>query len=105
MRLYVRLLLFLARRAARSRGDLLIENLVLRQQLAVYSRRSSRPRLQDADRRFWSAIATGWTPWRAHLQLVQPDTVIRWHRTAWRRYWTWKSRQRSPRRPLATADR
>ncbi len=34
-----------------------------------------------------------------HLQLVQPETVIRWHRTIWRRYWTWKSRARGPGRP------
>ena len=90
MRLYFILLLGLLRRVLRSRDDLLMENLVLRQQLAVYARRPKRPRLQDADRLFWSAVARTWEPWRSHLQLVRPETVIGWHRTAWRRYWTWR---------------
>jgi hypothetical protein len=99
MRLYFILLLGLLRRVLRSRDDLLMENLVLRQQLAVYARRPKRPRLQDADRLFWSAVARTWGPWRSHLQLVRPETVIGWHRTAWRRYWSWRSRGRRPGRP------
>ena len=85
MPLYLYLMLGLARRALRSRSDLLMENLVLRQQLAVYARRPTRPRLRDEDRVFWSVIAHRWRLWRIHLRLVQPETVIRWHRTAWRR--------------------
>src|SRR5437762_395249 len=96
MSLYFNLLLGFLRRVWWSRDDLLMENLVLRQQLAVYARRPKRPRLRDADRRFWSAVARTWAPWRVHLQLVRPETVIGWHRTAWRRYWTWKSRTRRP---------
>ena len=76
-----------------------MENLVLRQQLAVYARGQTRPRLRNEDRLFWSVVARAWRPWRTHLQLVRPETVIRWHRTAWRRYWTWKSRNRRPGRP------
>ena len=34
--------------------------------------------VRHEDRRFWSIIARTWTPWRSHLQLVQPETVIRW---------------------------
>jgi hypothetical protein len=30
--------------------------------------------------------------WRRHLKIVQPDTVIRWHRAGWRLYWRWKSK-------------
>lgn len=33
------------------------------------------------------------------LVIVQPQTVIRWHRDAWKRYWTWKSRRHSRGRP------
>jgi hypothetical protein len=51
------------------------------------------------DRCFWSLLARLWPEWRAPLLFVQPETVIRWHRTAWRRYWTWKSRKRRPGRP------
>ncbi len=99
MHLYLCLLLGLARRALRSHNDLLMENLVLRQQLAVYARRSTRPRLRNEDRVFWSVVARTWRPWRVHLRLVRPETVIRWHRTAWRRYWTWRSGGRRPGRP------
>jgi len=90
------LLLFwsLLRSAFVSRQHLLLENLALRQQLAVLSRRSARPRLQPADRLFWSWLSRAWSGWRSALMLVQPETVIRWQRTAWRRYWAWKSRRR-----------
>jgi transposase InsO family protein len=41
-----------------------------------------------------------WSPWRSALILVQPDTVVHWHRRSWHRYWTWKSRRRRcPGRP------
>ena len=88
MRFYGRLLIGLLRRSTRGRGDLLIENLVLRQQLAVYARQRKRPRLRNEDRLYWSVVARTWWPWRSRLRLVQPETVVRWHRTAWRRYWT-----------------
>lgn len=93
----------LLRNALRSRGDLLLENLALRQQLAVLSRRSSRPRLKPADRLFWSGLSRLWSNWRSAIVLVQPETVIRWQRVAWRRYWSWKSRRGQPgRRRVAT---
>ena len=82
MRLYVGLLIGLLRRAVRRRRDLLIENLVLRQQLAVYARQPRRARLRNEDRLFWSVVARTWSPWRTRLRLVQPDTVVRWHRSA-----------------------
>jgi hypothetical protein len=50
--LYVALLLGCLRRALRPRSALLLENLALRQQLAVYQRRGARPRLRAGDRRF-----------------------------------------------------
>ena len=101
---YVSLLLATLRRAPHARSDLLIENLALRQQLAVYTRQSRRPQLRNADRRFWSLLARSWSEWRSTLVLVQPDTVVRWHRTAWRRYWTWKSRGRGQGRPRIDAE-
>jgi putative transposase len=81
-------------RALRPRAAFILENLALRQQLAVYQRRGARPRIRAGDRCFWSLLARTWPDWRSPLLFVQPETVIRWHRTAWRRYWTWKSRTR-----------
>ena len=80
----------------RRRRDLILENLILRQQLAVWERSARRPRLHRRDRQFWSVTARGWTAWRAHLRIVQPATVGGWHRLAWRRDWRWKSRGAGP---------
>lgn len=96
MNTHLLLLCSLLRNALRSRRDLLLENLALRQQLAVLSRRSFRPRLKPADRLFWSALSRLWSNWRSAIVLVQPETVIRWQRVAWRRYWSWKSRRGQP---------
>ncbi len=59
MRFYGRLLIGLLRRSTRGRGDLLIENLVLGQQLAVYARQRKRPRLRNEDRLFGSVKTEG----------------------------------------------
>jgi len=99
MWLYWRLFLVGLGMLGRRRRDLILENLILRQQLAVWERSGRRPRLQTRDRRFWSVTARNWIGWRAHLQLVQPATVIGWHRFVWRRYWRWKSRSGQPGRP------
>ena len=96
MWLYWRLFLVGLGMLGRRRRDLILENLILRQQLAVWERSGRRPRLQTRDRRFWSVTARNWAGWRAHLQLVQPATVIGWHRLVWRRYWRWKSRGGQP---------
>ena len=88
----------------RKRRDLVLENLALRHQLAVYERSQRRPDLVARDRRFWSTLARGWSEWRGTISIVQPETVVRWHRTAWRRYWTWKSRPRRPGRPRVTPE-
>ena len=93
---WFRLWLSATRLLPRERRDLVLENLALRHQLAVYQRSQRRPDLATHDRRFWSTLAHGWSEWRGAVSLVQPDTVVRWHRTAWRRYWTWKSRRRRP---------
>ncbi len=82
----------------------MLENLALRHQLLVLSRSCRRPRLRPADRLFWSWLARHWTSWRSTLVLVQPDTVVRWHRTAWQRYWTWKSRRGGPGRPRLSPE-
>lgn len=96
---YFLLLCCMVRCTRRSRRDLVLENLALRQQLLVLTRSSRRVKLKPADRLFWSWLARRLTSWRSTIAIVQPDTVVRWHRTAWRRYWTWKSRRVGPGRP------
>ena len=74
--------------------DLAIENLALRQQVAVLKSRYPRPGLTDTDRLFWVVLARFWADWREALHVVQPKTVVRWHRQGFRYYWHWKSRGR-----------
>jgi hypothetical protein len=85
-----------------SRASLVAENLCLRQQLLVLQRRHPRPRLTDADRRFWILARRWFCGWRETLLIVRPDTVLGWHRKGWRAYWRWRSRApaNSGRRPI-----
>ena len=53
-----------------------------------------RPRLSRGDRIFWVLASRLWSGWRGVLHVVQPDSVIRWHRQGFRYYWRWKSRRR-----------
>ena len=59
--------------------EIALENLVLRQQLAVMKRRCPRPRLRRADRLFWVWLSRIWPHWRKALLLVRPETVVGWH--------------------------
>ena len=94
-----RLVLAGLRVGCRSRRDIVVENVALRHQLEVYRRSRRRIAVTNTDRRFWSTLARVWTPWRGTVVFVHADTVVRWHRTAWRRRWGWKSRRRRPGRP------
>jgi len=74
-----------------SRADLVLENLALRQQLAILARRRPRRRLCALDRAFWVGLAKLWPGWRDTLAIVRPATVIRWHRLGFRLFWRWRS--------------
>ncbi|HWA98362.1 MAG TPA: hypothetical protein VG713_07710 [Pirellulales bacterium] len=80
------------RAITRSRAALAAENLALRQQLANYRRKAKRPKLRAHDRVFWVWLVRLWAEWRSVLVIVQPDTVVGWHRQGFRLYWRWKSR-------------
>ncbi len=82
-------------RILRSRRELLLENLVLRQQLSVLQRRKRRPCVPAIDKLFWVAMLRLWSDWKRSLIVVSPETVVRWHRAGFRLYWAWLSRYRS----------
>src|SRR2546428_5592390 len=95
------------RAALKARTDLVLENLALRQQLALLRRRSKRPRVGLLDRVFWMWLSQWRARWREALHVVQPQTVIRWHRQGFRAFWNWQSRRRIIGRPhvvLAIAE-
>ncbi len=71
-------------RLFRNRYDLVVENLLLRHQLPVLLRSSSRPHLTSKDRFFWLMVRSLFSDWKRHLILVRPETVLRWHRQGWR---------------------
>jgi hypothetical protein len=81
-----------------SRTDTALEVLALRQQLAVLKRKRPRPPLKPIDRLFWITLRRFWCRWKDVLMIVQPDTVVAWHRAGFRCYWRWRSRHR-PGRP------
>ena len=76
----------------RSREDLILDNLALRQQLLAFHLRRPRPRLGTLEKLFWVAMRNMWPGWRKSLILVTPETVIRWHRAGFRLYWACLSR-------------
>ena len=89
---FVRAIALILRGFFLSRATLALENLALRQQLAVLRRSVKRPRLQSRDRAFWVLLRRFCPDWRSHLILVKPDTVVRWHRRGFKLFWRWKSR-------------
>lgn len=84
--------------------QLALENLALRQQLAVYKRTATRPKLRNGDRLFWAWLSRVWTSWRTALVIVTPDTVLRWQRRRFRDYWTTLSGRPTVGRPPVHAE-
>jgi transposase InsO family protein len=79
--------------ALRSRRDLVLENLLLRHQLATLARPTrKRPPLRRRDKLLWVLARRLCPDWRRHLVLVRPETVVAWHRRGWRLFWWWRSR-------------
>jgi putative transposase len=83
-----------------SRITLSTEILALRQQLAVLNRTVKRPQIHRLDRFFWVILSHLWKDWREVLIIVQPETVIKWHRAGFRLYWRWKSKALIGRPPI-----
>ena len=92
-------LLSLLLTAGRLRSDLALENLALRQQLAVLRRQRRRPWIRTLDRALWVILSGSWRDWKETLVIVKPETVLRWHRKRFASYWTRLSRQGRPGRP------
>src|SRR5256712_12933389 len=97
------ILLGTMRSTVRTHRELALENVALRQQLAVWKERQPRPRLTALDRIFWVMLSRLWKNWQNSLRVVRPATVVGWHRRGFRRYWAWKSRRRRG-RPMISAE-
>ena len=85
---------------ARSRRSIEAENLVLRRQLALFKERGVKPRRIDAATRLSLAWLSRLCDWRSCVIVVQPKTIVRWHRAGWRLFWRCRSRPGRPPIPL-----
>jgi|SRR5580700_1747 putative transposase len=89
----------------RSRASLGLENLALRHQISVLQRSAGkRPKLTSGDRLLWICLFRLWRDWRSALAIVKPETVVAWHRAAFRLFWTWKVRCGKPGRPVISSE-
>ncbi len=79
--------------------DLAIENLALRQRLAVYHQKKKKPKIFVSAKLFWVVLSKMSGRWKDALVIVKPGTVIKWHRQGFKTFWRWKSRRRKPGRP------
>ena len=91
--------------AMKSRAALQVENIALRHQIGVLQRSAKkRLRLNNSDRLLWIGLSRVWLEWRSVLLIVKPNTVIAWHRQAFRIFWSWKVRRGNPGRPSVSAE-
>jgi putative transposase len=83
-----------------------IENAALRMQIGAFQRKRKRPLLTTLDRVFWITLRSVWSDWRHPLIYVQADTVVRWHRDRFRRFWArlCKPQRRRRGRPGTAAE-
>jgi hypothetical protein len=88
----------------RSRYNLGLEILALRQQLSVLKRKQPRPRLRMQDRIIWILLRRFWPAWSNVLVIVKPETVVAWHRAGFRLFWRLQSRPKSFGRPKIDAE-
>ncbi len=83
----------------RSPAALAAENLFLRKQLTLYRERQMQPRRASDSVRLGLVLLAGCFAWRETLAIVQPATLLRWHREAFRLLWRWRSRPGRPHLP------
>src|SRR5438309_6277349 len=82
----------------KSRRRIEAENLFLRHQLNIALRRApSRLRLRGSDRALLVWMTRLWPSLLGAAQVVEPETILRWHRAGWKAFWRWKSRNRAGR--------
>ena len=90
------MLFSLVRSLCWSKADLAMENLALRQQLAVYKRKRPRPPIEPLERLFWSVLKDQFAAWADALIIVKPETVVRWQKKRFRDFWRKKSKPGRP---------
>src|SRR5262249_42522885 len=99
---FLRLFLHVLAAPFRTQAQLEAEITMLRHQLNVLRRQApSKPRLTAADRLLFVWLCRLFPSLRDAITIVQPDTVLRWHRSGFRLYWRWQSRSRDGQTKIA----
>src|SRR5438876_3160888 len=89
----------------KSKSRLEAENAALRQQLIVLQRKvRGRIQFTNSDRLFFIQLYRWFPSVRNAITIIRPETLVRWHRAGFRRYWRWKSRPLGG-RPQIDVDR
>ena len=81
----------------RSKTELILENAFLRQQFIVLNHQVKRPALKPRERVLLEVLTSRLLSWIQALAIVQPDTLLRWHRDLYR--WLWKRKSRKRKQP------
>jgi putative transposase len=84
---------------ARSKSELVAENALLRQQLLILHRQVKRPAYTKTDRMLLVLLARAVRNWKQSLVIVQPETLLRWHRQAFRWFWRRRSKKAATKKP------
>jgi transposase InsO family protein len=88
---------------ARSKTELVAENALLRKPLVILRRQVKRPTCTKKDRMLLVMLARMVRTWKQVLFIVQPETLLRWHRQGFKLYWKYKSRAASA-KPKISAE-
>jgi len=79
----------------KSRQQLLLEILLLKQQLIVLLRHAPKPKFKNSDRLLFAWLSQSCQNWKNFIIIVKPETVIKWHKAGFKIFWKWKSRLRT----------
>jgi hypothetical protein len=93
--LHTSLLLGTVMDLTRGKPELVAENALLRHQLIILRRQIKRPSYTRTDQLLLILMARAVRAWRQALVIVQPETLLRWHRQGFRLFWKQKSKPKS----------
>jgi putative transposase len=75
----------------RTKPELIVENMFLRQQLIVLERHVKQPTFTPFDRGLLVLLASRLRHWKQALHIIKPETLLKWHRQGFKRFWKHKS--------------
>ena len=93
MKSLVLLFIELFRLLFKTRQNLILENLMFRQQLNIYKRKNKRPKLENTDRIILVWISRIFSKWKSALVVAKVSTLVGWHKKGFKLYWKHKSRR------------